>query len=499
MPTTTQAELDNSTFKPALMLMSGRVLAFAATFFVPVLLARIFTPAELGTYKQFFLVVYMLYGIGQMGMAESLFYFLPSAREAGGRYVVNSMMVLAAGGVVLLAAFSLFSRQIAGWMSSNPELPHYIGMAGVYLLLMLTACALEIVWISRKRYRMATISYASSDVIRAILLIGPALLFRSLHAVIVGGLVFCAARVVAAILIVRREFPHELRPDAALLKKQLTYAIPFALAVVVDIAQANYHQLAVSRYFDAATFAVYAVGCLQIPLVDFMATPASNVMMVRMAEEIRDSRPQSVLSIWHDTTRKLALVFYPLVGLLVVNANAIITVLFTERYAASVPIFMVWSLSILLASIQTDSVMRVFAQTRFLFFVNLMRLAVLVTVMHLFLNRFHLLGAVFVTLLGSLFARSMALMRMRKLVHVSVIRLMPWSGMGRVLLIAMISSFPTLFLNAYVAAPPKILLILGGAAYAMTYTSLILAFRVLTSSERQAIFGWLARWKRCAE
>src|SRR5205823_5179513 len=111
---------------------------------------------------------------------------------------------------------------------------------------------------------------------------------------------------------------------------------------------------------------------------------------------------------------KLALVFFPLVGLLAVNANALITVLFTKDYAASVPIFMVWSLSILFASIQTDGVMRVFAQTRFLFVVNVLRLGILVAVMHLFLARFHLLGAVLVTLVGIVFAKTAALARIRR-------------------------------------------------------------------------------------
>jgi O-antigen/teichoic acid export membrane protein len=74
----------DSGVKPTFLLMSGRTVAFAATFFIPVVLARVFSQAEFGTYKQIFLVYATLYYIAQFGMAESLFYFLPSAsREAG--------------------------------------------------------------------------------------------------------------------------------------------------------------------------------------------------------------------------------------------------------------------------------------------------------------------------------------------------------------------------------------------------------------------------------
>jgi len=50
------ASKSESVFRPALLLMSGRTLAFVATFFIPVVLTRIFDPAQFGTYKQLFLV-----------------------------------------------------------------------------------------------------------------------------------------------------------------------------------------------------------------------------------------------------------------------------------------------------------------------------------------------------------------------------------------------------------------------------------------------------------
>ena len=37
-------------------------------------------------------------------------------------------------------------------------------------------------------------------------------------------------------------------------------------SVGVEVIQLNYHQYVVAARFDAATFAIYAIGCLQIPL-----------------------------------------------------------------------------------------------------------------------------------------------------------------------------------------------------------------------------------------
>src|SRR5262249_56855779 len=142
-------------------------------------------------------------------------------------------------------------------------------------------------------------------------------LTRTLAWALVGTVIFFGIRLCAAFVYFRWEFGSEVRPDTQLLKEQWVYVLPYTLAGIVQVIQQNYHQYVVAFHFDAATFAIYSVGCLQIPLVDFMATPASNVMMVRMTEELRESRVQRLLTIWHDTTHKLALLFFPFVGLLI--------------------------------------------------------------------------------------------------------------------------------------------------------------------------------------
>ena len=67
---------NSSIVKPALLVATGRGVALAAMFAVPMFFARVLAPAEFGTYKQFFLIHATLYGIG-LGLAEGLFYFLP--------------------------------------------------------------------------------------------------------------------------------------------------------------------------------------------------------------------------------------------------------------------------------------------------------------------------------------------------------------------------------------------------------------------------------------
>jgi O-antigen/teichoic acid export membrane protein len=486
---------DESTFKPALTLMSGRIAAFAITFVTPVILVRVFTQSEFGTYKQLLLMTYTLFFIAQCGLAESLFYFLPKNPDSAGRYALNSLVMLFISGIACTVGLLVNPELIASWMS-NRALARYMPVIGAYLVFMLMGTVLEITMISRKRYKLAAATYVSTDLFRAFFLVIPALITRSLMWALIASVVFLFMRVCAIFGYFRWEFGDDLRLDRTLLKEQCAYALPFTLSVIVQVIQQNYHQYAVAFHFDAATFAIYSVGCLQIPLVDFMATPASNVMMVRMTEQLRETGVSRLLPIWHDTTHKLALLFFPFVGLLIVNAYQLITLLFTAAYAASVPIFMVWCLSILIAAFQTDGVLRVFAQMRCLFTINVVRLVLVLLMMGWFLSNFNLMGAVLITLIGMLLAKIMALVRIQRLLETSFAELLPWRNLGGILLAGMVAAIPAVIVNSKLDIPVLVLMPLSGIVYMGTYCALVLAFGLLGNNEIAAIKRSLYVWNR---
>jgi O-antigen/teichoic acid export membrane protein len=398
-------------------------------------------------------------------------------------------------GVLFSTALILNASRVAHWLNNAP-LMTYIPLSGLYLIFMLMGTVLEITMITRKNFRLATGTYVASDILRAAFLIFPALITRNLEWTLIGAVAFCALRVAGILGYFRSEFGGDIRCDIPVLREQLAYALPFFCSVVVQIIQQNYHQYAVSWHFDAATFAIYSVGCLQIPLVDFMATPASNVMMVQMGEDLREGRHPRLLAVWHDTTRKLAFVFFPFVGVLVVNAYPLITLLYTRSYAASVPIFMVWSLSILFAAFQTDGVLRTFAENRWLFIINLIKLAMVVLLMNWFLTRFSLMGAVLVTLSGTLLSKTLALARIKSLLRAGLSGLLPWKSLGSVLIISMVSAIPSIILNAKLDVPPLVLLPVSGMAYLGTYSFLLLALGLLTDEEIVAMKRSLYVWNR---
>lgn len=479
-------------FRPALVLMTGRFIGFFVAFTIPMILARVFDQNDFGTYKQLFLIFGTLFGIAQLGMAESLYYFLPSQRERSGHFVFNTLMVAGILGLGSVLGLWLFRNEIATLMN-NPTLAELILPVGLYLLFMLMAVVLEIIMTIRRQFTAASATYALTDLARAIFYISPVLLMADLRSLMLGAVVFALARFVATLVYVRREFGSDLQPERGALKEQAAYAIPFGIAGIIEVAQANYHLYAVSYAFDAATFAIYAVGCLQIPLADFLMTSTSNVMMVNMRERLLAGDHEGAIAVWLDGNRKLAMIFFPLVAGLLLMAHPFIVLLFTDTYEASVPIFMMWTLSMLLASLLTDSALRVFALTRFLIVQNLIRLGLVVVFLHWFMSQFGLIGAVMVTLLADAFIKLLALGRIRRELKVDVRRLLPWKSLALTGLISALAVLPAWLVMSAVNAPEFVVLMLTGPTYVLSYYLFLQWFGPLEKDEQQQLTEWVQK------
>jgi O-antigen/teichoic acid export membrane protein len=484
-----------STFKPALLLMAGRMVAFATTFFVPIVLVRIFDQTEFGTYKQLFLIYGTLFTIVPCGMAESLFYFIPLAPEKGGRYAANSMIILTLLGLVCLWVLYYKAPYIARLLG-NAALAPYIPWVGAFVMLSVMSAVLEIIMTSRKEFFLAASTYAISEMTRGAFLLLPVLIFRQLESLILGGVVFATLRLGLTIFYIAREFHWNISPDFPAFRAQLAYNLPFAAYALIEQFGSQFHQYAVSYHVSAAQFAIYAVGCLNIPLVELVHSPVSNVMMVRMTEEIRDGHPEAVLSIWHDTTRKLALIFFPLFGLLLTTAHEVIVFLFTEAYLASIPIFMVWSSTVLLPVIQTDGAMRVYAQTRFLLLVSIIKIVLIFSGISWFLAVFHLTGAALITIAAIWLVKVLSLARLKQLMRVRLSQLLPWKSLGLNAFISIAAGIMAATLKSHFDLSSLPLLLITGFAYAASYVVLALTLNLITQDERAALMAYWQRFWR---
>lgn len=211
-----------------------------------------------------------------------------------------------------------------------------------------------------------------------------------------------------------------------------------------------------------------------MPVVDLIVTSTVNVMMVEMAT-VQGRDNGAALWLWHDTIGRLAFMIFPVAVFLVLMARPIIVLLFTASYEASVPIFMLWSLTMLASVLVVDGVLRVFAQTRYLIAQNLLHLLIVASLAGLFLRFLGLQGAVLVTLFATLVVKSVAIVRISRLMQVPLTHALPWKGLATAAACAVIAAAPAFLIGRGIALPPIGALLLAGVTYGLSYAALYYA------------------------
>jgi hypothetical protein len=165
--------------------------------------------------------------------------------------------------------------------------------------------------------------------------------------------------------------------------------------------------------------------------------------------------------------------------------------LFTERYAAAVPIFILWAAVVPLAALQTESVLRVFAQTRFILFVNVLRLGMIAGMIGAFVFAFGLRGAVLITLTATAVSKGLSLVRAARLMQASLRQILPWGSLAAITAASAAACVPAWIVKTQVQLPLAPLLFLMGSLFMLSYAALVFGFQLLSEGERLVIASWL--------
>ena len=154
---------------------------------------------------------------------------------------------------------------------------------------------------------------------------------------------------------------------------------------------------------------------------------------------------------------------------------------------------MVWSSAIAFAAIPMDGLLRVYAQTRFLLLLNVVRLLVIVALIHWFLSALQLVGAVLVTVLALAIGKGLGLLRMRHFWQVGLADLLPWRdllGIGAVALLAGLAAVPVSS-SLDVGVLPRLVTV--GLIYTASYLGMAFGFGLVRESERALLADWFRR------
>ncbi|HVH30692.1 MAG TPA: lipopolysaccharide biosynthesis protein [bacterium] len=503
---------DVSLASSALWLVVGKAAAAVFNITLPLLLVRLLTVREFGVYKQLFLLLDTALVILPLGFALSAFYFFPRepARKAQvvGHIVLVHVLVGGLGGL-LVAAFPALPAALL----NTRDLAAYAPILGLAILLWVGSSFIEFVAIANGEARLAALVVLGMQLLRSAVLVAAGAVFGSVRALAIAAVIVGAFQSAVVLWYVRiRVTDTRRRLDWRLMRAQLVYALPLAYAGLFWWLQGFVHHYFVANRFGPAAYAVYAVGCFQLPIVNIVQESVGSVVIRRVNELRRRNETQEMVRLATQTVRTLAAFAFPVYALLLVMGREFITVLFTRQYLASWPIFAV-NLSLIPLSIVApicDAVFRACPEELPFFIKARTALAVpLLAGLWIATARFSLVGAVAVVVGVTLLERLVLAGRASRVLGLS------WRDLGRFGDVARlggaagmagVTTYTTRgILQANGLTTPLALLAICTVVFAIVYAGAVLLLRVPTPEEQNAVRQGLTRlqqvvsWRSAAD
>jgi O-antigen/teichoic acid export membrane protein len=478
-------------------LIAGRAAGRAIALAAPIVLTRLLTREDFGTYRQLVLLSGLLSRLVLLGFPQTVLYFYPRVDRSQRATVISqvSIILLALG---LVAAGLLFAlRSPIAILFNNPPLADFVPLFAVYAAITTASGhVVNLLIVQRAARRAAAFAAAVMSAPATGAVVGALVLGGVGGAV--AGLVGagCAVGIWGGVIVFRlllRERPGRGTAfvQTHLLREQLSYGVPLGLAGAVGAVEHHLDHVLVSGMLSPESYAVYSIGAVASPFVVLLGSGVVASLVPVWAGMLKGAETTEAMSLFRGSTRKLALGVLPLTVYLLLVAPDLLPVLFSDKYAASAPVFRILVLMLAVHAFIPDGILRGAGRTRALLAGHFGTLVLGTGLVAFGIHVGGLPGAAAGMVVAEVLRKVYYGLVVRGVVGRGAGPLLPWGHLGRIGAIALAAAIPTaVALWALDAALAR--LVVGGLVYGATYVLLLTLTGTLTSGDRALIRRWLS-------
>ncbi len=483
-------------------LIVANLIKFAVGFLMPMVMVRLLTQSDYGTYQQLVLVGTTIGGVLVFGLPPSIYYFyhhVPRTQLAA--LIVQTSLMLGLAGLIAVAIFVGGADPIAAHLN-NPEMVAYVPVFAVSLGFMIASEHSLSFMIAQDRYKLAVMFEIAESVVRALLMLVPLFLGFGLAGLIAGTLAYGIVRfsVRSGYLFAKSGLHFSGWSKHTFVRDQLAFSFPLALTTLTSLLGGAFNKAIVAAANTPAQYAIYSVGNLSIPLSSIFQVSVANVLRASLPPLARDGRLEEMVQIMRGAIRKLSIIILPSFIFALGYSHEIITTLFTGAYEDSVQIFriIVWELppDIFILS----PILQVFGRTRLNLYINMTATVVLVTLSWVLMKWLGIVGAALALIGAQYLSSSIFLMVCLHLTKSTFLQLVPVWHIARVVLCAL-ASLALARLSSGVHPSGLVNILIGAAIFSAVFAALAPTTGVLNDDDKNLIKRWIAkvvpsRWRR---
>lgn len=473
-------------------LIIANLVKYAVGFVLPMVLVRLLTKNDYGSYQQMILIGTAISGVLTLGLPTSVYYFYHGSERMPSLVAQTTLMLAASGVVGTLIVF--FGADHFASLLNNESATSLLKIYACSLMFMIGSEHCMDSMIAQGRYRAAVTFEIGETFVRVCTLLAPLWLGYGFTGLIAGLVTYSVLRYVGRVSfqLIGSGLDFSGWRKHVFLREQLDYSVPVALVSLVGWIGGTLNRGMLAAAFSPARYAIYAVGALEIPVDVIFQASVSNVLRASLPPLIRDGNLAEVTRIIREASRKLSIIVLPSFVFLFGYSYEFITVLFTSRYEESVSVFRIFLWMMPLNMLVLSSIPHAFGKPKFNLYIVAATTGLLVALGYTLLKTIGFYGPAIAAVTTQYVQVSAYLLVVRKLTKSSIRQLLPLAHILRVLLAAAAALLVSRQVD-HLTAWGLTNLAICGLTFSVTFFAAAAPIGVFSRQDIQLIKRWMGK------
>ena len=429
----------NNLGEKAALLTISKIVTTLISLISSMLLSRMLTIMEYGTYSQMLMIVNLASTLFIMGLPNCTSYFLARADTIDNRrqflsvYTVSITLLSACIGMLLYLMLPLISIYF-----KNKQ----IILLGYFFILypwtLVTIASISNILIAYgKILKLLAINVTHSCLLLISILVTKVagLNFENYICLFLLSQLSISMWIYFVIAHLENGFISGFR--ITILKKIFQYSFPIGLASIVGLLTIEIDKLMIGRLMDTEHLAIYANAGRELP-VTIVASSLTAVLLPQVVHSLKQKDYMRPIGLWKASIHLSYIVICFITTFCFVFAPQIMTFLYSEKYVAGVNVFRIYSLTLLLRITYFGLLLNAIGKTTYIFFTSIGALVFNILLNYIFFVLLGFIGPAIASFITIFFIQLIQLYLSSHILKIKFKQIFPWKEIGKISIINVI-------------------------------------------------------------
>jgi O-antigen/teichoic acid export membrane protein len=472
------------------LLTLSRALDTAIGIAAAMITVRYLSKESYAVYLQIMFLLNLVVMILTFGMPRSVYYFFPRVKDRK-KFVLFSLLICNLLSLLFFIIICFFGNYLLSYISKTSILP-YIYFLAIYIMLSSNGQIVNSVLMCNQKGKLLAVMSIIFSFISFIFTIIPVIFGLDLYGLFGGLLIAYIIRYIIngylSLTTTSGNLSAIKKPEY--LKDQLKYMLPIGFTSIIIIISSSVDRMIISLYMDVQNFAFYDRGAMQIPILSSLSISVGSAILPSLVFLYKENRFKDFLKYWHNSIEKIALVIFPSFSLFYIIAYQIITLLYTEAFSLSVPVFKIYLFNFLTTITIFGNIFNASNKNIIPFWIQLFICCVAIPISIILIRNYGIIGAAFASILKNYMETFLNIVSLSYVLNISIRNIFPWRILTKNLFLAILSGIIPYFISN--TDYNKIVIIfICSIVYFISYIFLIDKFHLLQKEDKLTVIRWL--------